>query len=42
MSKINIKNVSSAKISLFVPESRIQRELIPGQSFNIEKMFMMI
>lgn len=37
MSKVNIKNVSSAKISLFVPESRLQRELIPGQSFNIEK-----
>lgn len=37
MSKVNIKNVSSAKISLYVPENHIQRELIPGQSFNVEK-----
>ena len=37
MSKVNIKNISSAKISLYMPEVHVQRELLPGQGFNVER-----
>ena len=37
MSKVNVKNISSAKVSLYVPECHVQRELMPGQSFNMER-----
>ena len=37
MNKVSIKNVSSAKVSLYMPEIHIQRELLPGQVFNLDR-----
>ena len=37
MNKVSIRNISSAKVSLYMPEIHIQRELLPGQTFNIDK-----
>lgn len=37
MGKINIKNVSSSRVSLYVPECHIQRELMPRQFFNVDR-----
>ena len=31
MSKITIKNISSGMVSLYVPELRVARDLIPGR-----------
>ena len=37
MNKVMIKNVSSATVSLFVPEMKFNRELIPGRSIPVER-----
>lgn len=37
MDKITIKNISNATVSLFVPEIKLNRDLIPGRSIVVEK-----
>lgn len=37
MEKVTITNISNATVSLFVPEIRLNRELVPGRSIAIEK-----
>ena len=37
MDKITIKNISNATVSLYVPDVRLNRDLIPGRSINIDK-----
>lgn len=37
MDKITIKNISNATVSLFVPEIKLNRDLIPGRSIAIER-----
>ena len=37
MDKITITNISNATVSLFVPEVRLNRELIPGRSISIDR-----
>jgi hypothetical protein len=37
MEKVTITNISNATVSLFVPEIRLNRELVPGRSIVIEK-----
>lgn len=37
MSKITIKNISNATVSLFVPEVKLNRELMPGRALAIDK-----
>ena len=37
MDKITIKNISNATVSLYVPEIKLNRSLMPGRSINIDK-----
>ena len=37
MDKITIKNISNATVSLFVPEIKLNRDLIPGRTIVIDK-----
>ena len=37
MDKITIKNISNATVSLFVPEIKLNRDLIPGRAIIIDK-----
>ena len=37
MEKVTITNISNATVSLFVPEIKLNRELVPGRSIVIEK-----
>jgi hypothetical protein len=37
MSKIFVKNISNATVSLFVPEAKLNRELVPGRAIPIDK-----
>lgn len=37
MEKVILKNICNATISLYLPEIRFNRELIPGRSITIEK-----
>lgn len=37
MDKITIKNISNATVSLYVPEIKLNRSLIPGRSISIDK-----
>lgn len=37
MDKITITNISNATVSLYVPEIRLNRDLIPGRVINIDR-----
>ena len=37
MDKITIKNISNATVSLYVPEIKLNRDLIPGRAISINK-----
>lgn len=37
MDKITIKNISNATVSLFAPEIKLNRDLIPGRTIVIDK-----
>lgn len=37
MNKVSIRNISSTKVSLYMPEIHIQRELLPGQAFSLDR-----
>ncbi len=37
MDKITIKNISNATVSLFVPEAKLNRELVPGRAIIVDK-----
>jgi len=37
MDKITIKNISNATVSLFVPEAKLNRELVPGREIAVDK-----
>lgn len=36
MEKITIKNISNAVVSLFVPEIKLNRELVPGRAISLD------
>ena len=37
MDKITIKNISNATVSLYVPEIKLNRDLIPGRAISVSK-----
>lgn len=37
MDKITIKNISNATVSLYVPEIKLNRDLIPGRAISINR-----
>lgn len=37
MDKITIKNISNATVSLYVPEIRLNRDLVPGREIAIDR-----